>query len=74
MKHLMLYACLLIAIVSGIALFIEEPLTFVCWVGGWFGWLFFRCKIAEDDEPKGKPPVHNPRNKHPPTRMPTRYD
>ena len=65
MKHLLLYACMLIAIIAGIMMFIREPLVFICWVGGWIGWLYFRCQIATEDEPVGKPTSHRPRTKLP---------
>ena len=65
MKHLLLYACLIIAVLAGITLLFEEPLTFILWVGGWVGFLHFRFKIACDDEPKGKPTSHNKRTKLP---------
>lgn len=68
MKAILTVVCLLIAVFAGIAMFFQEPLTFLAWVGGWGGWLLLKAKEVED-EPKGKPPLHKPR-----TRLPSRHD
>ena len=63
MARILMIVCLLVAILAGVMLFIEEPKTFIIWVGGWLGFLYFRYKMFDDIDSEGKPPQHRPRHK-----------
>lgn len=64
MKHLLLYTCLLIAMISAIVLVLSNPVAFVVMIGSSVGTVVLYLNLAVERD-FGKPPVHKPRTKLP---------
>lgn len=74
MKTLMMFVCLAVAIIAGLLIFAREPgLVMLCAVG-WVGFIFFRHRIRFEQDEKSHAPVHKPRNRTGPTKVPSQYD
>lgn len=64
MKQLLLYACVLIVMISAIVLVLSNPVAFVVMIGSSVGTVVLYLNLAVERD-FGKPPVHKPRTKLP---------
>ena len=74
MNRIMMVVCLLVAILAAIMIFIREPGLVLLCARGWVGFAYFRYRIYDAEDTGGHPPVHKPRHRHLPARMPSKHD
>lgn len=74
MNMIMMFICLVAAIITGIVLLFREPLLVVLFLALWMGFIFFRHRVRNAQDEKGHPPSHRPRQQHRPARLPSKYD